>query len=122
MPLWEAGRGRVGFVVCLIAGAVLCSLGVSATPPLQKKARALGFAVADCSYCHSFDMEHMRKKALEMGLPNTNCAFCHGNKLPKNLFSERGKWLLDEKIRRKAKAVDVAWLREYPLKDAKPAR
>ena len=114
---------RAGFTVCLIAGAVLGPVGASATPPLQKQARAQGFAATDCSYCHTFDMEHMRKKGREAGIPNMNCVNCHGKTLPRTgrgLLNERGQWLLDERIRRKVKAVDAAWLREYPRKEAKP--
>jgi hypothetical protein len=106
-----------------MAGVVLRPLGASATPPLQKQALELGFAATDCSYCHSFTMEHMRKRALEAGVSSMNCGACHGNKLPKTgaaFFSERGRWLVDQKIRRNVKAVDMAWLRDYPTKDAKP--
>lgn len=117
--LSKPGWGRARFIVCLAAATVLCPLLVGATPPLQKKAQALGHAASDCSYCHTFDMEHMRRKAHETGVREMNCGVCHGKKLPKTgreLLNGRGNWLLDEKIRRDAKAVDPAWLREYAVK------
>jgi hypothetical protein len=45
------------------------------------------------------------------------CKHCHVKPLPKegdNEFNERGKWLSEEKKRRKADAVDVSWLDAYP--------
>jgi hypothetical protein len=58
----------------------------------------------------------MQKKAKELGLKVTNCQSCHVEKLPKKdavTHNERGKWLLAEKDKRKAKEVDVAWLKDY---------
>jgi len=59
----------------------------------------------------------MQKKAKELGFPVENCLYCHGEKLPKKdavTFNDRGKWLVAEKGKRKAAEVDVAWLKEYP--------
>ena len=59
----------------------------------------------------------MQKKAKEAGFPVENCLYCHGEKLPKKdafTFNERGKWLQAEKEKRKAKEVDVTWLKDYP--------
>ena len=58
----------------------------------------------------------MQKKAKELGYPATNCQYCHVEKLPKKgavTHNDRGKWLFDEKDKRKAKEVDVAWLKDY---------
>jgi hypothetical protein len=58
----------------------------------------------------------MQKKAKELGFEATNCLYCHGEKLPKKgavTNNERGKWLAAEKDKRKAKEVDIAWLKEY---------
>jgi hypothetical protein len=58
----------------------------------------------------------MQKKAKELGHPATNCLYCHGEKLPKKgavTQNDRGKWLVDQKEKRKAKEVDVSWLKEY---------
>ncbi len=63
----------------------------------------------------------MQKAAKDAGFADvTNCMACHGEKLPKkdaHTFNERGKWLMAEKDKRKAKEVDVNWLKEY-----KPAK
>ena len=59
----------------------------------------------------------MQKKAKELGFPAGNCLYCHGEKLPKKgavTYSDRGKWLMAEKDKRQAKEVDVAWLKDYP--------
>jgi hypothetical protein len=84
-------------VAALVVGTWVAGTGVaSATLPMQKKAKELGFAV-------------------------TNCQSCHVEKLPKKgavSHNERGKWLLAEKDKRKAKEVDVAWLKDYVEKTA----
>jgi hypothetical protein len=87
----EAGTGLVA-VTLFWAGWMALTATSSATLPMQKKAKELGFAVQDCT-------------------------FCHGEKLPKKgamTLNDRGKWLLAEKGKRGAKEVDVAWLKEYP--------
>jgi hypothetical protein len=59
----------------------------------------------------------MQKKAREAGFPVENCLYCHVEKLPKKdavTYNERGKWLIAEKEKRKAKEVDVTWLKDYP--------
>jgi hypothetical protein len=60
---------------------------------------------------------NMQKKAKELGFPSENCLYCHGEKMPKKdavTYNDRGKWLVDQKNARKAKDVDVAWLKDYP--------
>jgi hypothetical protein len=74
------------------AGWVLVTSTSTATLPVQKKAKELGFAA-------------------------TNCQFCHVEKLPKKgavSHNDRGKWLIAEKAKRKAAEVDPAWLKDYP--------
>lgn len=65
----------------------------------------------------------MQKKAKELGFSgSTNCLYCHGEKMPKkgaSTYNERGKWLLAEKDKRKAKAADMAWLKDYVEPSAK---
>ena len=59
----------------------------------------------------------MQKKAKELGFPAENCLYCHTEKLPKKgavTNNDRGKWLIAQKETRKAKEVDVAWLKDYP--------
>lgn len=54
-----------------------------------------------------------------------DCTFCHVDPLGGPPWNERGKWLVDEKNRRNADAIDVEWLTDYKegKKDsaAKPA-
>jgi hypothetical protein len=94
-------QGRVGIgmaAAVLCVGAWLLDTGVaSATLPIQKKAKELGITTV------------------------TNCQSCHVDKLPKkgaSEFVERGKWLHEEKEKRKAKEVDVSWLKDYVEKKA----
>jgi hypothetical protein len=62
----------------------------------------------------------MQKKAKELGIASVqNCQSCHVDKLPKkgsDKLNEMGQWLVDQKEARKAKEVDVAWLKEYKPK------
>jgi len=58
----------------------------------------------------------MQKKAKAAGFPATNCLYCHGEKLPKKgavTHNDRGKFLLAEKEKHKAKEIDFSWLKEY---------
>jgi hypothetical protein len=59
------------------------------------------------------------KKAKELGYPARNCQYCHTVMLPKKdkakeELNERGKWLVEQKDKHKAKEVDLAWLKDYP--------
>ncbi len=42
-----------------------------------------------------------------------NCLFCHKEPSGGEGWNARGQWLIDEKDRRKADAIDIAWLEEY---------
>jgi hypothetical protein len=58
----------------------------------------------------------IQKKAKAAGIAADNCQYCHVDKLPKkdaHENNERGKWLVAEKDKRKAKEVDPAWLKDY---------
>jgi hypothetical protein len=87
------GSWGLGLIVVLAwSGVVALSGTSSATMPMQKKAKELGF-------------------------PADNCLYCHGEKMPKkdaSTYNERGKWLQAEKDKRQAKEVDPAWLKDYP--------
>jgi hypothetical protein len=92
------GRAGIGVVVALMCvGTWLAGTGVAtATLPIQKKAKELGYTATSCQYCHV-------------------------DKLPKkdaSAFNDRGKWLHEEKEKRKAKEIDVAWLKDYVEKKA----
>lgn len=57
----------------------------------------------------------IQKKAKELGYPVQSCLYCHGEKLPKKgaaTHNDRGKWLIAEKQKRNAKEVDPAWLKD----------
>jgi hypothetical protein len=59
----------------------------------------------------------IQKKAKDLGYPATNCQYCHVEKLPKKgavSHNDRGKWLVAEKAKRGAKEADPAWLKDYP--------
>ncbi|HET9315522.1 MAG TPA: hypothetical protein VFQ51_08010 [Vicinamibacteria bacterium] len=62
----------------------------------------------------------MQKKAKELGIASVqNCQSCHVDKMPKkgaDKLNEMGQWLADQKEARKAKEIDVAWLKEYKPK------
>jgi mono/diheme cytochrome c family protein len=59
----------------------------------------------------------MQKKAKELKIASVqNCQSCHTDKAPKKgaaAVNAMGKWLVDQKKARKAKEIDVAWLKEY---------
>ena len=58
----------------------------------------------------------MMKQAKTAGVQATDCLYCHGEKMPKkeaSTLNDRGKWLMAEKDKRKAKEVDGAWLKDY---------
>jgi Domain of unknown function (DUF3471) len=83
----------ISFVVAIVAAMVTQSF---AYPPFLAKARKFG--AKDCTFCHI---------APEGGAP----------------WNARGQWLIKEKERRGADAVDVEWLADYKEGDAdnKPA-
>ena len=64
----------------------------------------------------------IQKKAKELGYAAQTCLFCHNEKLPKKeavTHNERGQWLVAEKGKRKAKEVDASWLKDYVEKAEK---
>jgi hypothetical protein len=48
-----------------------------------------------------------------------NCLFCHKHPEGGEGWNERGNWLIAEKERRKADAVDIEWLSEYKESEKK---
>ena len=80
----------VSFVVAIVAVMVTQTF---AYPPFLAKARKFG--AKDCTFCHV---------APEGGAP----------------WNARGQWLIKEKERRNADAIDVEWLAEYKEGDTKP--
>ena len=58
----------------------------------------------------------MQKKAKELGFKVENCLYCHNEKMPakgKVTNNDRGAFLVTQKESKKAKEVDVAWLKDY---------
>lgn len=58
-----------------------------------------------------------QKEAKAAGVDAKNCQYCHVAALPKkdsHESNDRGKWLVAEKAKRNAKAIDGAWLKDYP--------
>jgi len=56
------------------------------------------------------------KQAKDAGFPAANCLYCHAEKLPmkgKVTNNERGTFLMKQKEAKKAKVVDVAWLKDF---------
>jgi hypothetical protein len=85
---------RVGVLVSLL---IVCGwLGFSATSTatmdIQKQAKAAGVDVKNCQYCHTASLP--KKDSHDM--------------------NDVGKWLVAEKDKRGAKAVDGAWVKDYP--------
>ena len=84
-----------GWLVAGLVLAVSTAVGVaSASPPMVKQAKDAGFPAQNCQYCHT---EKMPKKET----------------FKADDLNERGKWLHEEKDKRKAKAANPAWLKEY---------
>jgi cytochrome c553 len=58
----------------------------------------------------------IQKAAKEAGYPATTCLYCHAEKMPakgKATYNDRGTYLVKTKEAKKAKEVDVAWLKDY---------
>lgn len=71
----------------ILATALLAPMSMQAKPAWTKKAQDLGFK----------DIQ--------------NCQACHTAKPP--ALVELGNWLVAEKTKRKAAAVDLAWIADY---------
>lgn len=78
-------------ITVLTVGLALTGSRAEATIEMQKEAKAAGFEVQGCTYCH---VEKLPKKGA-------------------STYNERGKFLLAEKDKRKAAKMDMTWLKEY---------
>ena len=59
---------------------------------------------------------NMQKQAKTAGVEVKSCTHCHVAKLPKKGaagVNDVGKWLVEQKAKKKAKEVDGAWLEDY---------
>ena len=89
--------------------AALAIIGLLAAPvqgklAWNKKAKAFDAGVTACTSCHVEEKPNKKD---------------HGRPL-----TARGEWMLDRKEMKKAKAIDLAWLKEYPGngKDESPTK
>jgi mono/diheme cytochrome c family protein len=110
------------------AALVVLAVGVlaaraEATVEMQVDAKKLGFAVANCLYCHAtaHSIDVMKERAKGLHMSDGNCLACHGANIPAKL-NDRGHWLVAEKTRRGAKQLDMAWLRDYKEPTPPPPR
>jgi hypothetical protein len=86
-------RARILATLVFIAGVVILLSNQSmAFPPFLAKAKKFG--AKDCRFCHV---------KIEGGEP----------------YGARGKWLISEKAKRNADAVDPEWLADYKAKKGK---
>ena len=90
----------------------------------MQKLRARFVAIATLVFCSSWMLltgaseatMNIQKQAKDAGVKVDNCQYCHVDKMPKTgaaAANDRGKWLVAEKDKRKAKEVDGAWLKDY---------
>src|SRR5262249_10141354 len=77
---------KLSIAIVVIAGVVGSSFSTHAYPPFLRKAQKFGAK---------------------------NCLFCHKEPEGGEGWNERGQWLIAEKKRRKADAVDIEWLADY---------
>lgn len=83
-------------IAMLGAGLMLASaLPAAATPQLLTEAKKAGMPVKNCQYCHSVAMP--KKESFK----------------PDEL-NDRGKWMMAEKDKQKAKDIKADWLKDYP--------
>ena len=77
---------KLSIAVVVIAGAAGSSFSTKAYPAFLRKAQKFGAK---------------------------NCLYCHKQPTGGEGWNERGEWLIAEKERRKADAVDPEWLADY---------
>jgi cytochrome c5 len=107
---------RIAVALTLLATGAGVRAG--ATVRIQQEALVRAYPAANCSYCHTFDSDHMVRRAAREGLKvrSLECRMCHGAHLRTGprVLNARGLWLLERKQRLGTARVDVFWLAEYP--------
>jgi len=91
-------ESRIGAMVALLVwcGWIGLSATSTATMDIQKQAKAAGVDAKNCQTCHT------------VALPKKGEG--------QNELNDLGKWLVAEKDKKGAKAVDGAWAKDYPKK------
>lgn len=74
---------------------LLAALPAAATPQLLTESKKAGMPAKNCQYCHSVAMP--KKESFK----------------PDEL-NDRGKWMMAEKDKQKAKDIKADWLKDYP--------
>jgi hypothetical protein len=81
---------------------------------------ATAFLLLAAGSTPAFATPQMLSQAKGAGLSVKNCQYCHVAAVPKKEtfkaddLNERGKWLLSEKDKQKAKDAKGEWLKNYP--------
>lgn len=107
----------VSLAVLALATVAGMASAARATVRIGQEAVALRYPAANCSYCHTFDSDHMRSRARKVGLSGKvlQCGTCHGPSLRTGprILNERGSWMRTRRIRLKAPRVYSTWLADY---------
>jgi hypothetical protein len=53
------------------------------------------------------------ERAKELGYPAQDCTYCHTKPTGGAGWNARGTWLRGQKKTRRAKEVDISWLKDY---------
>jgi hypothetical protein len=77
---------KLSIAIAIVAGVVGSSFSTEAYPLFFRKAQKFGAK---------------------------NCQFCHKEPEGGEGWNERGQWLIAERERRKADAIDIEWLADY---------
>ena len=83
---------------------------------------ALGAGVILVSALPAAATPQLLSEAKKAGMPAKNCQYCHSTAMPKkesfkpDELNDRGKWMMTEKDKHKAKAAKADWLKDYPGK------
>jgi len=87
---------RILTVVAVGASLILlATLPAAATPQLLTESKKAGMPAKNCQYCHTIAMP--KKETFK----------------PDDL-NDRGKWMMAEKDKQKAKDIKADWLKDYP--------
>ena len=87
---------RVSPIAALAAGLLFATtLPASATPQLLTESKKAGMPAKNCQYCHTVAMP--KKETFKT-----------------DELNDRGKWMMTEKDKQKAKTIKAEWLKDYP--------